>query len=168
MKLTAASYERGRLMLETPDIQQAMRFAYSFKEGDYTITEAKPRRSLDANAYTWVLMDKLAAALGIPKEEIYRNTIRNMGGVSYISCIPEYSIDEARRVWASKGLGWQIETMPSKLPGCVTAIMHYGSSAYDTQQMSRFIDQLTEDCRALDIETRPVDEVQALLNSWED
>lgn len=167
MKLTAASYERGRLTLETPDIQQAMRFAYGFKEGDYSITRGKPRRSLDANAYAWVLMDRLASATGLPKEEVYRNTIRGIGGVSEVVCVPEKGIDTLRRVWQANGLGWQLETMPSKLPGCVTAVMYYGSSAYDAQQMSRFIDQLTEDCRALDIETRPADEVQALLNSWE-
>lgn len=167
MKITAVNYERGRLTLETPDIQQAMRFAYSFKEGEYSITKAKPRRSLDANAYAWVLMDKLANATGLPKEEVYRNAIRGIGGVSEIVCVPEKSVDTLSRVWQANGLGWQIETMPSKLPGCVMAIMYYGSSAYDTQQMSRLIDQLTEDCRALDIETRPADEVKSLLDSWE-
>ena len=36
-----------------------------------TLKIKHPRRSLDANAYLWILCDKLAAVLGSTKEEIY-------------------------------------------------------------------------------------------------
>lgn len=45
--------------------------------------EIKPyrkKRSLDSNAYFWVLVDKLAAKLGRGKTEIYKEYIREIGG----------------------------------------------------------------------------------------
>ena len=46
------------------------------------------RRSLDANAYLWVLLDKLAAALGQTKEEMYRGFIREIGVFRRLALIP--------------------------------------------------------------------------------
>ena len=49
--------------------------------------EIKPyraRRSLDANAYAWVLMDRLAEKLNESKENVYREFIKNIGGNSEI------------------------------------------------------------------------------------
>lgn len=44
------------------------------------IKKFRRKRSLDANAYAWVLIDKLAAALNMEKVEVYRELIRNIGG----------------------------------------------------------------------------------------
>jgi hypothetical protein len=57
----------------------------------YTVTvkEKKERRSLDANALAWVLLDKLAAKLNMEKTEIYRQYIKEIGGVSETVCVLE-------------------------------------------------------------------------------
>lgn len=166
MKLTSAAYERGKLILETPDIREAMRFAYTFKAGDYDLSPKKKKRSLDANAYAWALMDKLSQATGIPKAEIYRNSIKEIGGVSETVCVQDEAVARLRRGWEHNGLGWSTETMPSKLEGCTCVVLYYGSSSYDTKQMSALIDHLIEDCRALDIETKPEEEIASLLEAW--
>lgn len=167
MKITGAKWSGGELVLSTAD-PEAIRFAFAFEEGEYTITKAKKKRSLDANAYAWVLMDKLAAELRISKEEIYRNAIRNIGGNSEIVCVPDKSIDKLKQIWERNGLGWQVETMPSKLKGCVNAVLYYGSSAYDTTQMSILIDRLVQDCKSVGgIETMPPDKLNGLLEAWD-
>ena len=66
MRVEAASYADGGLVLRTSD-PDARRFAYSFKPGEYELVKAKKRRSLDANAYAWTLIDKIAAAVRLPK-----------------------------------------------------------------------------------------------------
>lgn len=165
MKITGADYKPGLLMLRTND-PEAYRFAIRFDAGDYQIEKRKKRRSLDANAYAWVLMDKLAAATGIPKNEIYMNTIRQMGGNSKIVHVPEDDAEDLIRYWSSRGLGWQGEIIPSAEDGFVNVILYYGSSEYDTQQMSRLIDSLVQDCKALEIETMPPDKLAALLEAW--
>ena len=47
---------------------------------DLTIKEHRKKRSLDANAYAWVLIGKLADEMRIPPNEIYIEAIRSIGG----------------------------------------------------------------------------------------
>lgn len=131
--------------------------------------EMKPyrrKRSLDANAYAWLLIDKLAAAMSITKEEVYRQEIRQIGGVSVQMCLQSKAVDAFCQSWTSRGLGWQCEKFPSKLPGCVNVTAFFGSSVYDTKQMSDLINQIMEDCRSLGIETKSPEELASLLNEW--
>jgi hypothetical protein len=166
MNITGAKWAGGELILATssPD---AVRFAMAFEPGDYTISKERKKRSLDANGYAWVLIDKIAAAMRLGKEEVYRNSIRDIGGNSEIICVPDKAVDTLRRCWEKNGLGWQMDTMPSKLPGCTNAVLFYGSSAYDTHQMSILIDRLVQDCKALGIETLPPEKLAALTEGWD-
>lgn len=166
MRIESAVYENGGLVLKTND-PLARRFAYEFTPGGYEITKEKKRRSLDANAYAWVLIDKIAAAVRLPKEEVYRNAIKEIGGVSNVVCVRNDAVARLCWSWSRNGIGWQTETMPSKLDGCTNVILHYGSSVYDSRQMATLIDHLVEDARSLGIETMPPDKLGALLNAWQ-
>lgn len=165
MKIDGAKMADGGLLLQTAD-PIARRFVYSFKAGEYEIVKAKKRRGLDANAYAWVLISKIAAAVRLTKEEVYKNEIRTIGGVSEIVCVKSCAVERLRKTWERNGLGWQTETMPSKIDGCVNVVLYYGSSSYDVKQMSVFIDQLIEDAKALGIETLSDRELSLLKEEW--
>lgn len=165
MQITAAEWSAGKLTLTTSD-PEALRFAIGFSAGEYSLAKAKKRRSLDANAYAWVLIDKIAAAMRLGKEEVYRNAIRDIGGNSEVVCVQEKALETLRRGWERNGVGWQVETTPSKLPGCVNAILYYGSSVYDTHQMSVLIDRLVQDAQALGIETLPPEKLRTMMEGW--
>lgn len=166
MKLDGARREGNALVLETSD-SSAWRFLMDFKPGEYTISRTKKKRSLDANAYAWVLLDKIAEAVRLTPEEVYRRELLEIGGASEVVCVQERALPRLNALWTSKGLGWVTEPFPSKVPGCVNVRLHYGSSAFDTKQMSVFIDHLIEEARALGIETRPEAEVRSMLEAWE-
>lgn len=134
---------------------------------DVEIKQHRERRSLDANAYAWVLMDKLAEKTGIPKTEIYRNYIREIGGNSETVCVVEDAVKKLRTGWEHNGLGWQTDIQLSKISGCVNVILYYGSSTYDSAQMSRLIDMIVYDCKSQGIETMPPDKLAALMEGWE-
>lgn len=167
MKIDGAKMVDGGLLLETTD-PAARRFVYTFEVGEYDIKKGKKRRSLDANAYAWVLIDKIASAVHLTRFEVYKNAIRSIGGVSEVVCVKEGAVDRLRTTWERNGIGWQTETMPSKLEGCVNVVLFYGSSAYSVSQMSVLIDFLIQDAKSLGIETLPPDRLEALLNEWED
>ena len=132
-----------------------------------TIDKARKKRSLDANAYFWVLADKLATAQGLPgTTEIYHKYIKDIGGNREIVCVIEEAAEKLCRGWEHNGLGWLTETFPSKLDGCVNVILYYGSSTYDTAQMSRLIELIIQDCKTLDIETATPAELALLLERW--
>ena len=126
----------------------------------------KKKRSLDANAYCWVLISKIAEKTNIPKDEVYRNAIRGIGGNYDVVCIQDKAVESLCSAWSRNGIGWLTDTTLSKLDGCTNVMLYYGSSTYDVEQMSRLIDNIVQDCNALGIETKPQSEIDSLLNSW--
>ena len=138
--------------------------------GDLSIDIKKYRskRSLDANAYFWVLVDKLAQVTGYNKTDIYRNAIKEIGGVSEVVCVKDKAVDKLRESWSQIGLGWQTDTTPSKIEGCTNVILYYGSSTYDSKQMSLLIDNIVQDCQAVGIETLTPTELARLKASWKE
>lgn len=166
MQITDCKVEGDELRLKIKDFVSARRWAYNFKAGDYEIVKQKKKRSLDANAYFFVLADKLSEKLNIPKEEIYRNCIKEIGGVSEIVCVKNEAVQKLCEGWRHNGLGWQTDTMPSKLEGCTNVVLYYGSSTYNTEQMSRLIENIIEDCKAQDIETKTPNEIADMLSLW--
>lgn len=132
------------------------------KPWELELKKTKRRRSLDANAYAWVLIDKLAQKLRTDKVDVYRNVIRDIPGVSQIVCIQEGKAETLKSVWQSRGIGWQAEEMPSKIAGCVNMVLYYGSSVYDSEQMAAFIDALVKECKEQRIETMSPQELRRL------
>lgn len=130
------------------------------------VAKKKKKRSLDSNAYFWILVDKLSQRLNIPKEDVYRNAIRNIGGVSDIVCVRNEAVEKLCSGWSKNGIGWQTDTMPSKIDGCTNVILYYGSSTYDTAQMSRLINNIVEECRLQGIETKSKEELDSLIGQW--
>lgn len=148
---------------------EALRWLMGFKQGkNYEIKLTRKKRSLDANAYCFAILDKLSEALRIPKEELYRRYIKEIGGVSEVYCGKTEAIKRLSQEWVNKGLGWQAEMFPSKLEGCTNVILYYGSSVYDTAQMSRLIDAIVQDCQSIGIETKPKEEIESLLKQYEE
>jgi hypothetical protein len=130
------------------------------------IKKARRHRSLAANAYCWVLLDKLAAKTGEPKEMVYRQYIQNIGGNSEIVCVKNEAVDRLCYGWRRNGIGWQTETMDSKLDGCTNVILYYGSSVYDSSQMGRLLDLIIQDCKAVGIPTETPSEIARLKAMW--
>lgn len=126
---------------------------YKDKELSVEIKEYRQKRSLDANGYYWKMCSELAAKTHIPVEEIYLNHIRNIGGNTETVCIKKEAAEKLCRGWKHNGMGWTAEIMPSKIKGCVNVILYYGSSTYDTSQMSRLIEQMIQDCKEQGIPT---------------
>ena len=132
------------------------------------IAKATKRRSLDANAYAWVLIGRLAERLNIPKTDIYRSAIKEIGGNCDTVCVQDKAVQSLRDGWERNGIGWMTDTMPSKIDGCTNVILYYGSSTYDTAQMSRLINIIVEECRLQGIETKSKEELDSLLGQWGD
>lgn len=138
-------------------------------EKEYTITvkERKRKRSLNSNSYAWVLLGKLAEKLRIPKTDIYRNYVKEIGGnTKDIVCVQDKALDKLRSAWESNGLGWVTDTLPSKIDGCTNVILYYGSSTYDVEQMSRLIQLIVQDCKEFGIPTYEQEELDRLVQEW--
>lgn len=126
------------------------------------IKEKKQKRSREANAYAWALLDKLAAKLHIPKEDIYRNVIKNIGGNNETVCVQNKAVERLCEGWKRNGIGWVFDTFESKIEGCTNVILYYGSSTYDSAQMHRLIDLIVQECKQQNLETLTPEELARL------
>lgn len=158
-KLTLAVNEKHDLLSGVDDLRDLEALSIEIKPH-------RKRRSLDANAYCWKLIGDLAARLNVSREEIYRASIREIGGNSEICCVKNEAVDRLREGWQKGGIGWLTETMPSKIPGCTNVILYYGSSTYDSWQMSRLIDNIVQDCKEVGIQTDTPDQIAEMKARW--
>ena len=130
------------------------------------IKKYRNKRSLDANAYMWVLISKLEEKLNVSKDIIYKDAIRNIGVYEVIP-VKNEAVDRFIEAWTKNGLGWVCETTKSKLEGYTNILAYYGSSTYNTAEMSRLIDLIVQECKQLDIETMSKSELDSLIESWD-
>ena len=163
--------EGGWLMFkpERDDLGKAMSIVRKHKDRlyDLEVKEHRKKRSLDANAYAWVLINKLADALRITPKEIYRQAIQNVGGNYEILPVKAEAAEHFKQVWEAQGLGWPCMDMgKSKIDGYRNLRAYYGSSTYSTTQMAQLIDILLQDCRALDIEVKSEEEIASIMGAW--
>ena len=136
------------------------------KEYKLEIKENKQKRSLNANNYAWTLLDKLAERLNMAKTDIYKAYIKEIGGNSDVVCCIRKAADDLCKAWQGRGIGWIAECEESKIEGCTNIRLYYGSSVYDTAQMSRLINLIVQDCKTYDIPTWNEEELQRLCEEW--
>lgn len=138
------------------------------------IKKASKHRSQDANAYCWVLIDLITSKLQDtdPKgkwtpEKVYRNAIKEIGGISEIYGVKEEAFERFKEIWIGKHIGRQVEILPgSSKAGWLNVKAWLGSSDFDSKQMSRLIDSLVQDAEALGIPTISDEEAERMVAQW--
>lgn len=158
------------IKLPLPLIKETLSRLNNTKEYEISIKKAKKARSLNANAYLWVLLDKLSAAVGIPATEIYRNLIPDVGGNCQIIPIEEDLVEEFCEQWCEGHIGRIAEDFGAckNTPGYRYVRVYKGSSDYDTQQMSRLLQLVTDECREFGVEYLTPNELARMVDRWAD
>lgn len=141
-------------------------------EYEITINKRKNKRSLNASAYCWVLCQKIAEELSktgyTSKEDVYRKAIKDCSHFSYVP-VREDAIERYIQIWQAHGIGWIAEDAGEcqSLKGYHNIMCYHGSSVYNTTEMARLIDCLTDECEQLGIKLEPSEYIQSLIEGWE-
>ena len=130
----------------------------------------RQKRSLDANSYCWVLCDKIAKELCkdgtiVTKEDVYKDAILQIGNFEPF-IVQEKTYMNFKRIWEKQGLGFLVQEV-SKKDKCIKVNCYYGSSTYNTKEMSLLIECIVELAKTLNIETKPQNEIDSLLKEWD-
>ena len=120
------------------------------------------RRSLDANAYLWVLLQKIAEVLRTDKWSVYLQMLKRYGQFTYIVVKPG-AVEAVKKQWRECEEIGEIDVNGTK---GVQMLCYYGSSTYDTKEMSVLIDGVVSECQELGIETLPPAELQRIKEQW--
>lgn len=130
---------------------------------DIKVWKHRKKRSLDANAYAWVLMTKLGEKAGVSKDDIYEAMLQKNGPLyhdedGYITITVRADVD------MTKVQGhWRFYKGNEKFS---SYMMIKGSSEYDTAEMSKFIDELVLEAKSQGIETLPPAELERMTKEW--
>lgn len=137
------------------------------KNVDCELKRHQEKRSKNANDYAWTLIGKLADKLQLPPVEIYREMVKEVG-VYRDFHLPADENRTLCTLWRKQGLAWMTETLDYEPDGDnVVTRCWYGSSVYNTKQMSRLIDLIVQECKQQGIETLTPAELAGLLEEWE-
>lgn len=133
------------------------------------IKKYRKKRSLDANSYCWVLCDNIAKELSkdgtpITKEKVYQDAILHIGTFEPM-IIEEKAYDNFKRIWENQGLGFLVQEVTKK-DKCVKVHCYYGSSTYDSKEMSLLINLIVDLAQSLNIETKTPQELESMLEVW--
>lgn len=139
------------------------------KDKQFELREYREKRSLNANAYCWVLCDKIAKELSkegtiTTKEIVYKDAITQIGSFEPM-IIEEKAFENFERIWSKQGLGFIVQEV-SKKDKCIRVNCYYGSSTYSSKEMSLLIQLLVELAKSLNIETKSENEINSLLEKW--
>lgn len=136
---------------------------YHDKDVNVDIKLWRSKRSGAANRYLWVLIDKIARETHLTKREVYRNEIKEIGGVSDVYLMLDEAVERFCDHWETQGLGWQTEIVGSD-EGRTTVIAYFGSSTFDVDQMNQLIENVVFEAKQLGIDTDTPDR-QAWIES---
>ena len=92
---------------------------------------------------------------------IYRHAISHVGVFTEMQFSSPEAMERFKSIWQGNGIGWLTHSIND-----TTLHAYAGSSTYNSTEMHRLIEFLMDEAQALGIETKPQEEVDALLKSW--
>lgn len=141
-----------------------------------TVKLWRDKRSLDANSYYWVLLSRLAEAVGISKPRAHNLMLRKYGQNlvidSQIAFLVIPDTEEAEET-ALEAESFHIRPTSQVKQGkdgkmYRTYTVLGGSSTYDTKEMSELINGLVSECKEQGIETLTPDELARMMKDYEE
>lgn len=120
---------------------------------------------MDANAYCWVLIGKIANAIHSTKDDVYKEFIRNYSSKFIQMFIKNEESETFKSWWQSQGLGNICVIYPYDDEQCEVRA-YIGSSKFTTEEMSMFISFIVTECHDLGISTATPEEISTMIDRW--
>ena len=122
----------------------------------------RKKRSLDANAYLWVLLQKMAEVLRTDKWSLYLQMLKRYGKFTYIVVKPT-AVEAVKKQWRECEEIGEIDVNGDR---AVQMLCYYGSSTYDAKEFSILLDGVISEAKDLGIETLPSEELERMMEQY--
>lgn len=129
------------------------------------IKQHRKRRSLDANAYAWVLITLMADKLRTSKDEVYIEMLKRYGQrePKLLSVVAD-AVDIVYRATQNHCTIIGESELNGKLFKHLAILI--GSSQYDSKDMAILIDGIISEAKELGIDTMTENEKLEMLSKW--
>lgn len=121
------------------------------------------KRSNQANAYLWVLCDKIAEKLNTTKDVVYLMELKD-AGVFEDWEIPRAAVEKFASLWRTTEEQYTFDVEGLEM---VCLRCWKGSHEYDTKQMTKLLNEVVFTAKGLGIETMTPEEIARALALWE-
>lgn len=132
------------------------------KDIEATLKEKKKRRSLDANAMLWNIMNEIAIILNTTKDEVYLEMLDRYGVFTHIVVKPDI-VEKVKKEWRI------VRELGSVVVNGTVGVQlqcYFGSSSYNSKEFSVLLEGTIYEAKELGIEVISERERQLLINKW--
>lgn len=130
------------------------------RDTQFEIKEYKSKRSLDANAYYWVLLNAIADKLNLNKEQLHLKFLKEYGQIANVLLPSEIEILGFTKYYEL------VRTINVKGKLFNEYQLFKGSSEMNSNEMSVLINGVQEEAKDLGIQTLDELRVKEMLESW--
>ena len=130
---------------------------------DVTLKVHREKRSKDANALLWACIGDIARETEVDKWDVYLNLLRRYGKFTYIVVKPD-AAEAVRKQWRESEIIGEIDIHGTK---GVQMLCYYGSSTYDTKEMSALLNGTISEMETLNLQRPASSDLRRAMEEWE-
>ena len=128
----------------------------------FNIDRYREKRSLNANAYCWALVGKIADALRISKDECYVKMLKRYGQGAVVK-IQKKDIDKFKRCYPYHEEHEKLQDEEN----AQYFRFWVGSSHYNSEEMNILIDGIVSEAKGMGIPTETPERIAEMISLWE-
>ena len=145
------------------NVDKLRKIVDSDKVKSIEIKNKSKKRSLDANAALWVMLEKMAVKLRTTKDELYLDMLDRYGVFTHI-IVKKEAVYRIKNEWRTvRELG---EITVNGVTG-VQLQCFYGSSNYNTKEFSRLLEGVIDEAKTLNIDFISKQDMIMMMEEWD-
>lgn len=121
----------------------------------------RKKRSKNMNSYFWELLQQLCLEMNLDVIQEYKKRVKELGIFKQWE-LDTINVPTFEKIWQDRGIAWFTEKV-EEIGNKTIINAYYGSSSYNSKQMSKLIDSLVQDCKQIGIQTLDEIEIEELM-----
>ena len=130
---------------------------------DVSMKVHREKRSKDANALLWACIGDIARETFTDKWDVYLSLLKRYGKYTYIVVKPD-AAEAVKRQWRECEIIGDIDIHGTK---GVQMLCYYGSSTYDTKEMSTLLEGTLSEMDQLNLQRPASSDIRRAMDEWE-
>lgn len=133
-----------------------------YSDYEALIQKKSKKRGLDANALSWVLIDRIASSMHIPRNEVYDIMLERYGVATYMVVKP----NEADRILELLEHGRKLGEVTINNQKGVQLQVFIGSSHYNRSEFATYLQGIISECEQMGLVIENKDVFSDAIAHW--
>lgn len=144
------------------DLQSLQERLSGGKSLQVEIDVKRQKRSLNANAYLWTLLGKMAEVLKTDKDSLYLEMLERYGVYTHVIVKP-HAVERVKQEWRTVR---ELGSVTINGQQGVQLQCYFGSHCYNSKEFSVLLDGVIDEAKAINVEVISEADKQLMLQEW--